>query len=139
MDLCKHAVQLQLTMHRTYNMPKGSNMNFGSLSYVAPMLYALRYAVNDNSFEGEKFRGYWVRQVCREKFCSFLQQHLQTLMVFQLYTSDSSKQLPAFQRKLCFLHELSLKTVHHQRREYITDVCADFTLSRMTMQEKSYS
>ena len=105
------------------------------------------HTVKDKSFKGKSFTVCWVHQVNGEKF----HDHLHTFMVFQLYKTAMSVSTKASRSSCEFSLKLSLAYLEmgQNGREHIKydwgiywHVCADFTLSRMTMQsqeEKSYS
>jgi len=100
------------------------------------------YTVNDKNFEGEKFHSWLGSSGMCGKVLQFFPpppSHIHGFPTLQ----DSYEQ---FNRSFTFFTWILLKTVISilgNGREYITDtcVCADFMLSRMTMQslEKSYS
>ena len=86
----------------------------------------------------------WVHQVCWEKFCNFFHHHLHTFMVYQLYKTATSVSTKASHFSREFFLKLSLAYLEMDKSTLLTHVCADFTLSRMTIQsqlqeEKSYS
>ena len=84
----------------------------------------------------------WVHQVCGEKFGDFFHHHLHIFMVFQLYKSATSVSTKTLRSSGEFSLKLSLAYSEMDKSTFLTHVCADFTLSRMTMQskeEESYS
>ena len=93
----------------------------------------------------KSFAVYWVHQVCREKFHDFFHHHLHTFMVFRVVFQLYKTAMSISTKTLCSSDEFSLKmSLAHLKMDestLLTHVCADFTLSRMTMQsqEKSYS
>ena len=80
-------------------------------------------------------------EVCGEKFRDFFHNHLYTFMVFQLYKTATSVSMKASHSSREFSLKLSLAYSEMDESTLLTHVCADFMLSRMTMQsqEKSYS
>ena len=96
--------------------------------------------VNDKSFKGEKFRGLLGSSVMWGKVSRFF--FFITTFIHSWF-SNSTKQLRAFQRKLCVNSsgEFSLKTVISilgNGREYFTDTCV-CRFHEETWEEKSYS
>jgi len=85
----------------------------------------------------------WVHQVCGEKFHDFFHYYLHAFMVFQLYKTATSVSTKTLRSSREFFLKLSLAYSEMDKSTLLTHVCADFTLSRMTMQsqlqEKSYS
>ena len=84
----------------------------------------------------------WVHQICRKKFRDFFHHHLHTFMVFQFYKTATSVSTKTSRSSGEFSLKLSLAYSEMDKSTLLTHVCADFTLSRMTMQsqeEKSYS
>jgi len=99
----------------------------------------LNYTVNDKSFKGEKFRGLLGSSGMRGKVSRFFHHQF---MVFQLYKTATSVSTKTFRSSGEFSLKLSLAYSEMDENTLLTHVCADFTLSRMTMQsqeEKSYS
>ena len=85
---------------------------------------------------------FWIHQVCEEKFRDFFYHHLHTSMVFQLYKTATSVSTKISSSSCEFSLKLSLAYSEMDKSTLLRHVCADFTLSRMTMQsqeEKSYS
>jgi len=83
----------------------------------------------------------WVHQVCGEKFRDFIHHHLRTFMVFQFYKTAMSVSTKTSHSSGEFYLKLSLANLEMDESTLQTHVCADFMLSRMTMQsqeEKSY-
>jgi len=97
-----------------------------------------RYTVNDKSFEVEKFRGLLgsLGTYVGKSFPIFFHHHLHTFMVFQLYKTATSISTKVLHSSREFFSKLSLAYLEMDESTLLTHVCADFTLSRITMQSQ---
>ena len=100
-----------------------------------------QYTINDKSFEGDKFRSLLGSSGMRGKVSRFFHYHLHAFMVFQLYKTATSVSTKDLRSSREFSLKLSLAYSEMDDNTLLTHVCADFTLSRITMQsqEKSYN
>ena len=114
---------------------------FSNLLLVLPCLKHLPYTTK--VFRVKSFAVCCVHQVCGEKFRDFFHHHrLHALfMVIQLYKTATSVSTKALHSSRESSLKLSLTYLEMDESTLLTHVCADFTLSRMTMQshEKNYS
>ena len=97
--------------------------------------------VNDKSFEGEKFHGLLDSSGMWGKVLRFFPSPPSCIHGFHLYTTATSVSTKASHK---FSLKLSLAYLYLEMDEsiWLTHVCADFTLSRITMEsqeEESYS